>query len=108
MAGLVTKLSGWVRRAGRWVFPVLKKARGTSDLAVTLRWMIHLVILVAIVVALYYANNTWLRLSGFIFVRFPFLAKSWLPILFLLVYLLAWLGWWLWTLLTPDADESYD
>ena len=34
------------------------------------------------------------------------LREGWLPILFLLVYLLGWLGWWLWRLLLADEEDS--
>src|SRR5205807_1568758 len=30
----------------------------------------------------------------------------WLPLLFLLVYLLTWLGWWLWVLLAAEEELS--
>jgi hypothetical protein len=63
-----------------------------------------------------YILNAVLKIGPTIPSKLRFLADIWLPILFLLMYVLAWLGWWLWTLLTaevgpssyPDVDEAWD
>src|SRR5207253_8500431 len=39
-------------------------------------------------------------------VRWALLRHGWAPLLFLLIYVLMWLGWWLWKLLQPEEEAS--
>ena len=79
-----------------------------------MRWFLHAVVLIAILVGLYFLN-------GYLHIRemvpgHELLRKIWLPLLFLLSYVLCWLGYWLWTLLIiedefpefPDISEAWD
>lgn len=67
-------------------------------------WVVHLVLLAATLVGLY-ALNHYLGLSRKI-PGHPLLAHFWLSLLFLLLYVLSWLGWWLWSLLAADEGEE--
>jgi hypothetical protein len=68
-------------------------------------WIFHAVLLIAILVGLYFLNH-WLRLDRHIRVKYPLLREGWLPILFLLFYVLCWLGRALWKLLGPEQVEA--
>jgi hypothetical protein len=89
------------------VLPVFGKARGAvRGAASTLFWVLHVIIVLAILVGLYFLNVRYLHLDRLIPRTHRFLAESWLSILFLLVYVLCWLSWWLWRLLAPDHEMS--
>ena len=98
------------------IFPIFAKARKSAGLSAGIRWIVHFIMLAAIVVGLFILNNEYLHVPGWIPGSLRFLAKSWLPILFLLVYVLVWVGWWLWKLLAaddeptdfPDIDQAWD
>jgi hypothetical protein len=69
-----------------------------------LRWFLRILLLVGVLVLLYFINK-WLVPPKWI--KAPELVQRfWLPTLFLLFFLLSWLGWWLWKLLTPEAESS--
>src|SRR6266540_784144 len=70
-----------------------------------LRWVVHIIIVVLIVVALWYINWRF-DLEKVLHSPWPILHQVWLPLLFLLIYALCWLGWWLWRLLSPDAASD--
>ncbi|MCI0459065.1 MAG: type VI secretion system protein [Gemmataceae bacterium] len=86
------------------ILPLGQKA-GAAARSSTVRWVLHVVVLLAILVLLFLLNEV-LDIQRLI----PgprLLARLWLPILFLLMYALAWLGWWLWQLLTAEEGPSY-
>src|SRR5207248_7629746 len=75
--------------------------------------VLHFVLLAIILVVLYFLNGVFFSRD----VRAASLVRSiWLPLLFLLVYLALWTGWWIWKLLRaepeashfPDIDEAWD
>jgi len=70
-----------------------------------LRWTLHGVMLVSVLALLAYLNYVF-DLEMVLQTPWSFLRKAWLPLLFFLIYLLAWLGWWLWQLLQPDQTAS--
>ncbi len=69
------------------------------------RWALH-ILAVLLVLGVLFVLNRVLGIRALI-PRAQIVADVWLPLLFLLVYVLAWLGWWLWTLLTADEGPSY-
>ena len=71
-----------------------------------LLWILHVVLVAGIVVALYLINRHY-HLETELLSPFPQLHPYWLPLLFLLVYIGAWLGWWFFTLLTDPHDSRY-
>src|SRR5262245_16079180 len=77
-----------------------------------LRWFLHL-FLVALFVALLFAAGWYFELDKLIPNVPRALAKAWLPILFLLLYGMAWVAWYLWGLLAmpgegPEFQDIYD
>ena len=76
-------------------------------------WVLHAVVVVAVVVGLWYVNRRF-RLETDLLSPFPQLHPYWLPLLFVLVYAGAWLGYWFFRLLTdpaggehPDIDDAW-
>lgn len=88
------------------VLPFFSKARDLKGMGPQLRRLLHVVMVVLILVGLAFINYAFdldklLRAPGI-----PWLPRVWLPVLFLLVYVLSWLGWWLWKLLEPVEEAS--
>jgi hypothetical protein len=71
-----------------------------------LRWILHALLLLALLALLYWLNSPSVlnmpeKLPGY-----PAWVKhGWLPILFVLFYVLCWLGWWLWKLLSSEEER---
>jgi hypothetical protein len=70
-----------------------------------LRKVLHVVMVVLILVGLAVIHRL-LDLGKLIKTPYALLRDYWLPLLFLLVYILSWLGWWLWKLLEPTEEAS--
>lgn len=68
-------------------------------------WLIHFAIVALILVGLGFLNYA-LELEKLLETPLPFLRKVWLPLLFFIVYLLTWLGCWLWVLLGAEEERS--
>src|SRR4051794_16877660 len=112
---LLRWLGGVLSRLGALVFPAVGKVRAAAPAAGRgLRWVLHFVILAAVLVALYFLNQHF-NLQHYLPVVSRELARVWLPVLFLLFSLLCWLAWWLWQLVAveeepshfPDIDEAW-
>lgn len=89
---------------GLIVLPVTK-LRGHSGVGRALRWLLHLVLLAAILVGLWYLSYI-LDLDRLLRAPWPVLRTIWLPLICFLIYLLAWLGWLLWRLLREEHERS--
>jgi hypothetical protein len=105
MKVVLTYLWQGLKAAAGFIFPVFARARGSQTLGRAVFWALHLVLLGLVLVGLYLLNR-WLHLDAFVGTDYAWLREGFLPILFLLVYALGWLGWWLWKLLLPGEEES--
>jgi hypothetical protein len=112
--GLFTWIWDGIKGLAGMFLPVFEKVGDLPALARRLRWVIHFAIVIAILGLLRYLNYAF-DLDKLLTPPLPLLRKFWLPMLFLLIYLLMWLGWWLWTMLAaeeagsdfPDIDEAW-
>lgn len=112
--GLLSWIWNGITSLGGLIMPVFEKAGDIRSLGRRLRWVFHFAFVIAILVLLRYLNYVF-DLDKLLTPPLPFLRKVWLPMLFLLVYLLMWLGWWLWRLLAaedggsdfPDIDSAW-
>ena len=88
------------------ILPASEEA-GTRAMSRGLRWILHALLLGLVLLLLWWLNSPRVlnmpeKLPGYP----PWVKGYWLPILFLLFYVLCWLGWWLWKeALRPD-DEA--
>lgn len=107
-----------------WIFGGLKRlltlvalpwtALRSTHVGPRLRWALHGVLLVAVLVGLGFANY-FLGFDALVRAPHSVLRLVWLPLIFALSYALAWLGWWLYRLSTappepaefPDLDEAW-
>lgn len=105
MFGLLAKLWGGLKALPGMLLPFLAKAKTVRSLPPWLRWTLHLLLLATVLVGLAYVNH-FLDLEKVLRMPWPFMRKIWLPLLFLQIYILAWLGWWLWQLLGPEEKTS--
>jgi hypothetical protein len=112
----VSWLIDWFRGFMGLILPFLGRAGRSAGLGRGLRWFFHILIITLVLVGLYFLNNSQtLRIYENI-PGHPWLRRTWLPLLFLLSYILCWLGYWLWTLLIvedehpefPDINEAWD
>jgi hypothetical protein len=73
------------------------------------RWILHFLIIGLILAGLYFLNR-WLQFERVLRSDLPVLHAFWLPLLFLLLYLMGWLCWWIWDLTGPErlTDEFPD
>jgi hypothetical protein len=76
-------------------------------------WTLHVLLVVGLVLGLYAINRHY-HLETDLLSPFPQVHPYWLPLLFVLVYVGAWLGWWFFRLLTdprtgryPDIDKAW-
>jgi hypothetical protein len=103
--GLISAIWEWFRQLLGLVFPFFSKARDLKGMGPQIRAVLHVVMLVAILVGLAILHHL-LDLGKLIKAPYPLLRDYWLPLLVLLVYVLMWLGWWLWKLLQPEEEAS--
>ncbi len=101
-----------------WLFKMIAlpvtKLRGVRGIGQIVRWTLHVLCVLAVTAGLWYLNYA-LELELLLRAPWPEMRHVWLPTLFLLIYSLAWLGWWLWNLLGvkppaspfPDIDECW-
>src|SRR5437588_12636012 len=85
------------------ILPVFGKARSFPGLGKGVRWVLHFILLAAILVGLHFVNRIPVVLSKPVSEHW-FVREEYLPILFVLLYVMAWLAWWLWKLLMPEEE----
>ena len=103
-----------LKSVGGLVLPMFASARDVRRISAPVRWALHAILLVIILLALY-AVHRWQDLDRYLWLPSPSFRNLWLPLLFLLVYVLCWLGRWLWELLGleqesvvfPDIDQAW-
>ncbi|HEY7425936.1 MAG TPA: type VI secretion protein IcmF/TssM N-terminal domain-containing protein [Gemmataceae bacterium] len=97
------------------ILPMFQKARSSGGLSSWLRTILHVLIVLFLLATLFWINwnSAWIQSA---IPHQELLRKSWLPILFLLLYTLCWLSYWLWRLLVsedeglrfPDIEEAWE
>jgi hypothetical protein len=78
----------------------------SRKVVIVLLWILHVLIVLLIVLALYGINRRY-HLETDLLSPLPELHAYWLPLLFLLMYAGAWLGYWFFRLLTDPRDGSH-
>ena len=94
-----------LKKVAGLVFPMFARARDFATLGVAALWGLRLAALGSALGLLAAINSaTGLRAS----LKAPgeLLNRAWLPLLFLLVYALLWLGRWFWSQLGPGREEE--
>lgn len=101
-----------VKKGFKWVWEGITQAAGlifnpakVVGLAIRFRWVIHFTVQILILVGLGFINY---RLDVIRYLESPsFVMRAlWLPLLYLVVYLLAWTVWWLRLVLTAEEEIS--
>jgi hypothetical protein len=105
MVFLLSKLWAGLQALGGLLVPVFGYATGLRAWPVWLRWTVTVVLFVVVLVGLYFLND-WLDLEPRLRAPYAVLRRVWLPLLFVLGWLLFLLGSWLWQLLGPEAEVS--
>jgi hypothetical protein len=102
---LIAKIWNGVRQLIGLILPFFARARDLRNVGPQFRKVLHVLLVVAILVVLGVIHYL-LDLGRLLPTAGLLLRNLWLPFLFLLVYVLSWLGWWLWKLLQPEAEAS--
>jgi hypothetical protein len=102
--GLLMWMLDKVRALLGLLLPLAGKAAGAPGLGRGVRWAIHIIVVVAIVVGLHFLNQ-WLEIYRYL-TDHPWLRRNWLPLAFVISYVLCWLGWWLWKLLATEDEHA--
>jgi hypothetical protein len=79
---------------------------GGPDPGTGVRWVVHVLIVVAVVIVLATLNQVPGVQTASGRMGSPILRRVWLPLLFLLFYALGWLIWWFWQLMRAAPEES--
>jgi len=95
----------WAGGLFRWAAGAVVPMFARPVAPVALAWFVHVVLVVALAVGLYFAQPH-LRVTEVIQKGPLAFRPFWLPALFLLVYALAWSAAWLWELLSPGAPVT--
>jgi hypothetical protein len=103
--GLLSWMLDKVRAFLGLLLPLAGKAAGAPGLGRGVRWAIHIIVVVAILVGLHFLNQ-WLQLHKYLHGHNDLLRQNWLPLAFVISYVLCWLGWWLWTLLATEDEHA--
>src|SRR6516225_414916 len=100
------------------IFPFFRKARtfrerGVGAWGARFGWVVRIAAFIGVLVLLWWLNVRF-ELGRLLGNAPPALRDFWLPILFVLVVAISWLGWWLWLLVTgteesefPDIDAAW-
>lgn len=101
-----------VKKGFKWVWEAIKQTAGlifnpakVVGLAIRFRWVIHFTVQILIVVGLGFLSYR-LDLIRYLETRSFLMRVLWLPLLYLIVYLLAWTVWWLRLVLTAEEEIS--
>src|SRR6516225_9483417 len=97
------------------VVPLAGKAAGSTGFGAAVRWAIHLLLVAACLVGLYFLNERY-RIYDWVPGPPAWFRYGYLPVLGVITYVLCWLGWWLWKLLVtedehaefPDVTDAWD
>jgi hypothetical protein len=103
----------------KWLFQTIAmpvtKLRGNRRVGQVIRWTLHLLCLAGVLVGLGFLNYA-LGVDKLLRAPWPVARQLWLPLLFLLMYACAWLGWWVWRLTHtweepspfPEVDRAWN
>jgi hypothetical protein len=103
--GLLTWMLDKVRALLGLLLPLAGKAAGARGVGRGVRWAIHIIVVAAILVGLYFLNQ-WLNIPRYLSGHPDLLRYNWLPLAFVISYVLCWLGWWLWKLLATEDEHA--
>lgn len=85
----------------------------SRKVVIVLLWLLHILLVVCLTLGLYAINRRY-HLETELLSPVPWLHDYWLPLLFLLMYVGAWFGYWFFRLLTdprdgthPDIDDAW-
>ncbi len=98
----------WIGKGCQWLFKLVAlplSKLGSPQVRPVLRWSLHVACLLIAVVCLTYLDVV-LELNKVVRAPLPALRVLWLPILFVMIYALAWLAWWTWKVATTATDPS--
>lgn len=104
MLGLLSRFWEWLTSLAGAILGLFA-APEEGRLRPWLRWTLHFALVGGVLVLLGFANY-YFDVEVILQSPWPLLRKIWLPMVALLLYLLAWSGWWLWQLLRPEAAAS--
>ena len=105
MSPIISKPLDFLKRLFFLTFPMFSSAEAARAGDPAVRWLAR-ILLVGIVLAILAAINqaALFGLSNVIHATAPWIGRFWLPLLALCLYVMLWLGWWLYRLLNLDIE----
>lgn len=103
--GIFTLAWNSILEVGKLIALPVASARGNRRMGQLLRWGLHALAVVTIVGCLAWLNYLW-DLEQVLSTPWLGARRFWLPLMFGLIYTLAWLGWWMWSFALAPADAS--
>lgn len=112
--GFFTGLAYWGKSILQGIAWPTTKLGGEHKIRPAVRWTLHFVLLIAILVGLGFVN-WWCNLDRLIRAPWPLLRAVWLPLVFFQFYIAGWFAWWLSRILRsrpegsewPDVDATW-
>ena len=112
--GFFAGLAYWGKSLLKGIAWPTTKLGGEHKIGPAVRWALHFVLLIAILVGLGFVN-WWCHLDRLIRAPWPLLRTAWLPLVFFQLYIAGWFAWWLSRLLRtrqegsewPDVDATW-
>ncbi len=95
----------WGKVAGVFALLLPMFGRVTGVRRSTVFWVVHVVLVAGVVAGLWWLNR-WLDLPRYLRAPAGWMATVWLPMLFVLLYAILWLGYGLWVASRPGASTS--
>lgn len=98
----------WIGKGCQWLFKLVAlplTKLGSPQVRPVLRWTLHVACILIALSCLTYLDVA-LELNKVVRAPWPALRVLWLPLLFVMVYTLAWLAWWTWKVATTAVDPS--
>ena len=113
--GFFTGLAYWGKSIFKGIAWPTTKLGGEHKIGPAVRWTLHFVLLIGILVGLGFVN-WWFHLDRLIRAPWPVLRAAWLPLVFLQLYLAGWFVWWLTRIVRnrpqgsewPDVDATWN
>lgn len=100
----------WIWNTAVWlvklVLPIFAKARDFRGISPAVRWTLHIVLVLAVLIGLGAVNRRYKDLQANLGDAPEWLKLNWLPLLALVIYALLFLAWCLWKLLGAEGPES--
>lgn len=94
-----------IRRVIGLILPIFSRAGDFARIGPAVRMFLHILLVAGILFGLWYLNKA-ADIPRFLPITNDLIRQYYLPLMFVLLYILSWLGWWAWKLMGGDEEDS--